>query len=66
MRSSWTKIFCCMSFVGVLFYPLRYMLKNVKDKALESEFQMTISTHDFYMQNYWNIIDQVQYNDTKK
>ncbi|KAF9202111.1 hypothetical protein BGZ49_007688 [Haplosporangium sp. Z 27] len=61
MRSGWTKALCFVSLVGVIFYPAREIYKKVKDKTLKSEFQMTISTRDFYMQNYWNIVDQVQY-----
>ncbi|KAF9959822.1 hypothetical protein BGZ72_008740 [Mortierella alpina] len=61
MRSAWTKALCIISVVGIAIYPLREMYKKVKDKSLQSEFQMTISTRDFYMANYWNIIDQVQY-----
>ncbi|KAF9570028.1 hypothetical protein EC968_002342 [Mortierella alpina] len=61
MRSAWTKAFCVISVVGIAIYPLREMYKKVKDKSLQSEFQMTISTRDFYMANYWNIVDQVQY-----
>ncbi|KAF9943392.1 hypothetical protein BGZ67_000072 [Mortierella alpina] len=44
-----------------IFNNKREMYKKVKDKSLQSEFQMTISTRDFYMANYWNIVDQVQY-----
>ncbi|KAF9985278.1 hypothetical protein BGZ75_003191 [Mortierella antarctica] len=61
MRSAWTKALCVVSVVGIAIYPLREMYKKVKDKSLQSEFQMTISTRDFYMANYWNIVDQVQY-----
>ncbi|KAG0042837.1 hypothetical protein BGZ83_012126, partial [Gryganskiella cystojenkinii] len=39
----------------------RAMVKKVKDKSLQSEFEMTISTRDFYVANYWSIIDQVKY-----
>ncbi|KAG0315605.1 hypothetical protein BGZ99_007358 [Dissophora globulifera] len=39
----------------------REIYKKVKDKTLKSEFQMTISTRDFYYQNYWSIVDHVQY-----
>ncbi|KAF9289149.1 hypothetical protein BGZ68_009932 [Mortierella alpina] len=61
MRSAWTKALCVISVVGIAMYPLREMYKKVKDKSLQSEFQMTISTREFYMANYWNIVDQVQY-----
>ncbi|KAF9332273.1 hypothetical protein BG006_004858 [Podila minutissima] len=61
MRSTWTKTFCYMSCVGFLFYPLRNFYKKVDDTSLRSEFQMTISTNEFYMNNYWNIIEQVQF-----
>ncbi|KAF9937345.1 hypothetical protein BGZ65_001565, partial [Modicella reniformis] len=61
MRSGWTKAFCFISLVGVIMYPAREIYKKVKDKTLKSEFQMTISTRDFYTQNYWSIVDQVQY-----
>ncbi|KAF9326135.1 hypothetical protein BGZ91_002098, partial [Linnemannia elongata] len=39
----------------------RAIYKKVKDKTLKSEFQMAMTTRDFYMQNYWSIVDQVQY-----
>ncbi|KAF8946394.1 hypothetical protein BGZ47_000650 [Haplosporangium gracile] len=39
----------------------RAIYKKVKDKTLKSEFQMAITTRDFYMQYYWSIVDQVQY-----
>ncbi|KAG0370668.1 hypothetical protein BGZ54_004984 [Gamsiella multidivaricata] len=61
MRNRWTKALCFISLVGFILYPAREIYKAVKDKTLKSEFQMTISTRDFYMQNYWNIVDQVQY-----
>ncbi|KAF9355124.1 hypothetical protein BGX26_006973 [Mortierella sp. AD094] len=61
MRNGWTKALCCISLVGCIFYPAREIYKKVNSKTLKSEFQMTISTRDFYMQNYWSIVDQVQY-----
>ncbi|KAF9897227.1 hypothetical protein BX616_005969 [Lobosporangium transversale] len=61
MRNGWTKAFCFLSLVGIIFYPARELYKKVKDKILKSEFEMTISTRDFYTQNYWSIVDQVQY-----
>ncbi|KAF8923078.1 hypothetical protein BGZ58_003374 [Dissophora ornata] len=61
LRSKWTKAFCAISLVGIAIYPLRQMYRKVKDKSLQSEFQMTIKADEFYMANYWNIIDQVQY-----
>ncbi|KAF9116827.1 hypothetical protein BGX27_010444 [Mortierella sp. AM989] len=61
MRNGWTKALCFVSVVGVIFYPAREIYKKVKDKTLKSEFQMTISTRDFYNLNYWSIVDQVQY-----
>lgn len=61
MRSNWTKFFCFLTCVGVIFYPARAIYKKVKDKTLKSEFQMAMTTRDFYMQNYWSIVDQVQY-----
>ncbi|KAG0305004.1 hypothetical protein BGZ98_004722 [Dissophora globulifera] len=61
LQSGWTKVFCFATLVGIAIYPLREMYKRVKDKSLQSEFKMTISTHDFYMSNYWNIVNQVQY-----
>ncbi|ORY99614.1 hypothetical protein BCR41DRAFT_375446 [Lobosporangium transversale] len=48
MRSNWTKALCFMSVVGMIAYPLREMYKKVKDKVLQSEFQMAISTTDFF------------------
>ncbi|KAG0379286.1 hypothetical protein BGX24_000974 [Mortierella sp. AD032] len=39
----------------------RAIYKKVKDKTLKSEFQMSLTTRDFYMQYYWAIVDQVQY-----
>ncbi|KAF8939780.1 hypothetical protein EDD21DRAFT_65922 [Dissophora ornata] len=62
MRSGWTKALCFISLVGVIAYPAREIYKKVKDKTLKSEFQMMISTRDFYNQNYWSIVDNVQYN----
>ncbi|KAG0060664.1 hypothetical protein BGZ92_006670, partial [Podila epicladia] len=41
-------------------YP-RNFYKKVDDTSLRSEFQMTISTNEFYVNNYWNIIEQVQF-----
>ncbi|KAF9437782.1 hypothetical protein BGZ76_011168 [Entomortierella beljakovae] len=61
MRSNWTKMFCFMSFIGIIAYPLREIYKVVKDKPVKSEFNMTVSIHDFFNANYWNIVDQVQY-----
>ncbi|KAG0328879.1 hypothetical protein BGZ99_004191 [Dissophora globulifera] len=61
LQSGWTKVFCFATLVGIAIYPLREMYKRVKDKSLQSEFKMTISTHEFYMSNYWNIVNQVQY-----
>ncbi|KAF9146970.1 hypothetical protein BG015_011444 [Linnemannia schmuckeri] len=61
MRSNWTKFFCFLTCVGVIFYPARAIYKKVKDKTLKSEFQMAMTTRDFYMQYYWSIVDQVQY-----
>ncbi|KAF9417571.1 hypothetical protein BGZ94_009945 [Podila epigama] len=61
MRSAWTKTFCYMSCVGLVFYPLRNYFKKVNDTSLRSEFQMTISTREFYHHNYWNIIEQVHF-----
>ncbi|KAF8950446.1 hypothetical protein BGZ52_002496 [Haplosporangium bisporale] len=61
MRSTWTKAFCYMSCVGFVFYPLRNFYKKVDDTSLRSEFQMTISTIEFYRNNFWNIIEQVQF-----
>ncbi|KAF9923546.1 hypothetical protein FBU30_006417 [Linnemannia zychae] len=61
MRSNWTKFFCFITFVGVIFYPAREIYKKVKDKTLKSEFQMSISTREFYSRYYWSIVDQVQY-----
>ncbi|KAG0284332.1 hypothetical protein BGZ96_011293 [Linnemannia gamsii] len=40
---------------------VRAIYKKVKDKTLKSEFQMAMTTRDFYMQYYWSIVDQVQY-----
>ncbi|KAG0210196.1 hypothetical protein BGX28_009501 [Mortierella sp. GBA30] len=59
MRSGWTKALCFLTCVGVIFYPARAIYRK-KDKTLRSEFQMTISTRDFYMHNYWHIVNQVQ------
>ncbi|KAF9124229.1 hypothetical protein BG015_005138 [Linnemannia schmuckeri] len=61
MRSTWTKTFCGLSLVGIVFYPLREYYKVVKDKNIQSEFHMTISTADFMRNNYWKIVDQVQF-----
>ncbi|KAF9432037.1 hypothetical protein BGZ76_011391 [Entomortierella beljakovae] len=61
MRSGWTKAFCCLTMVGIIFYPARAAYRKIKNKTLKSEFQMNISTRDFYMHNYWTIVDQVQY-----
>ncbi|KAF9103893.1 hypothetical protein BGX29_002786 [Mortierella sp. GBA35] len=61
MRNNWTKFFCFLTCVGVIFYPARAIYKKVKDKTLKSEFQMALTTRDFYMQYYWSIVDQVQY-----
>ncbi|KAG0065562.1 hypothetical protein BGZ89_008211 [Linnemannia elongata] len=61
MRSTWTKAFCGISLVGVVLYPLREYYKVVKDKNIQSEFHMTISTADFMRNNYWKIVDQVQF-----
>ncbi|KAK3826253.1 MAG: hypothetical protein JOS17DRAFT_253865 [Linnemannia elongata] len=61
MRSNWTKFFCFLTCVGVIFYPARAIYKKVKDKTLKSEFQMAMTTRDFYMQYYWSIVDQVKY-----
>ncbi|KAF9116458.1 hypothetical protein BGX27_002490 [Mortierella sp. AM989] len=61
MRSGWTKAFCFMSAIGIFAYPLREMYKVIKDKPVQSEFQMIISISDFISDNYWNIVDQVQY-----
>ncbi|KAF9134418.1 hypothetical protein BGX30_011935 [Mortierella sp. GBA39] len=61
MRSNWTKFFCFLTCVGVIFYPARAIYKKVKDKTLKSEFQMAMTTRDFYIQYYWSIVDQVQY-----
>ncbi|KAF9296921.1 hypothetical protein BGZ74_010100 [Mortierella antarctica] len=40
---------------------VRNFYKKVDDASLRSEFQMTVSTNEFYMNNYWNIIEQVQF-----
>ncbi|KAF9574497.1 hypothetical protein EC968_006302 [Mortierella alpina] len=61
MRSNWTKAFCALTCLGVCFYPARALYRKVKDKTVKSEFEMTISARDFYLQNYWSIVDQVQY-----
>ncbi|KAF9955084.1 hypothetical protein BGZ72_004039 [Mortierella alpina] len=61
MRSNWTKAFCILTCLGVCFYPARALYRKVKEKTVKSEFEMTISTRDFYMQNYWSIVDQIQY-----
>ncbi|KAG0277564.1 hypothetical protein BGZ95_005735 [Linnemannia exigua] len=61
MRSAWTKTFCGLSLVGIVFYPLREYYKVVKDKNIQSEFHMTISTADFMRNSYWKIVDQVQF-----
>ncbi|KAF9136123.1 hypothetical protein BGW39_006919 [Mortierella sp. 14UC] len=61
MRSNWTKFFCFLTCVGVIFYPARALYKKVNDKTLKSEFQMALTTRDFYMRYYWAIVDQVQY-----
>ncbi|KAF9990307.1 hypothetical protein BGZ75_002621 [Mortierella antarctica] len=61
MRSNWTKAFCVLTCLGVCFYPARALYRKVKDKTVKSEFEMTISTRDFYLQNYWSIVDQIQY-----
>ncbi|KAK3810522.1 MAG: hypothetical protein JOS17DRAFT_764148 [Linnemannia elongata] len=61
MRSTWTKAFCGISLVGIVLYPLREYYKVVKDKNIQSEFHMTISTADFMRNNYWKIVDQVQF-----
>ncbi|KAI1295317.1 hypothetical protein EDD11_007866, partial [Mortierella claussenii] len=61
LRSGWTKAFCFMSLVGIAVYPLREMYKKVRNKSIQSEFQMTITTADFFTANYWTLIDQVQY-----
>ncbi|KAF9093364.1 hypothetical protein BGX23_003380 [Mortierella sp. AD031] len=61
MRSTWTKTFCGLSLVDIVFYPLREYYKIVKDKNIQSEFHMTISTADFMRNSYWKIVDQVQF-----
>ncbi|CAO3571134.1 unnamed protein product [Mortierella alpina] len=61
MRSNWTKAFCVLTCLGVCFYPARALYRKVRDKTVKSEFEMTISTRDFYLQNYWSIVDQIQY-----
>ncbi|KAF9144416.1 hypothetical protein BGX30_012874 [Mortierella sp. GBA39] len=61
MRSTWTKAFCGISLVGIVLYPLREYYKVVKDKNIQSEFHMTISTADFMRNSYWKIVDQVQF-----
>ncbi|KAG0242254.1 hypothetical protein BGX31_000416 [Mortierella sp. GBA43] len=61
MRNPLTKALCFISVIGFVMYPARGLYKKVKDKTLKSEFQMMISTRDFYMQNYWTIVNQVQY-----
>ncbi|KAF9965456.1 hypothetical protein BGZ70_004826 [Mortierella alpina] len=61
MRSNWTKALCVLTCLGVCFYPARALYRKVRDKTVKSEFEMTISTRDFYLQNYWSIVDQIQY-----
>ncbi|KAF9292645.1 hypothetical protein BGZ68_000049 [Mortierella alpina] len=61
MSSYWTKALCVLTCLGVCFYPARALYRKVMDKTIKSEFEMTISTRDFYMQNYWSIVDQIQY-----
>ncbi|KAG0055401.1 hypothetical protein BGZ83_008674 [Gryganskiella cystojenkinii] len=61
MRNNWTKALCCLSGVGIIFYPARALYRRVMDKTLKAEFQMAINTRDFYNAHYWAIVDQVQY-----
>ncbi|KAF9583883.1 hypothetical protein BGW38_008234 [Lunasporangiospora selenospora] len=61
MRSNWTKAFCVVTCLGIVFYPARALIKRVRDKSLKSQFQMTISARDFYNSHYWAIVNQVQY-----
>ncbi|GJJ71628.1 hypothetical protein EMPS_03978 [Entomortierella parvispora] len=60
MRNGWTKALCCLTGLGLIFYPARAFYKEV-DETLKSEFEMSISTRDFYNSHYWAIVDQVQY-----
>ncbi|GJJ70533.1 hypothetical protein EMPS_02882 [Entomortierella parvispora] len=60
VESSWaTSLF--VSCFGFVFYPVRAMVNRVKDKTIQSEFDMTITTREFFLHNYWSIIDQVKY-----
>ncbi|KAF9312896.1 hypothetical protein BG003_005815 [Podila horticola] len=61
MRNPWTKAFCFLGVVGVVFYPIRECYKRVRKESIKSNFEMTLSTREFYQANYWSIVDQVRY-----
>ncbi|KAF8935063.1 hypothetical protein BGZ52_001722 [Haplosporangium bisporale] len=61
MRNPWTKAFCFVGVVGVVFYPIRECYKRVRKESIKSSFEMTLSTREFYQANYWSIVDQVRY-----
>ncbi|KAG0356110.1 hypothetical protein BG005_004978 [Podila minutissima] len=61
MRNPWTKAFCFLGVVGVVFYPIRECYKRVRKESIKSSFEMTLSTREFYQANYWSIVDQVRF-----
>ncbi|KAG0251901.1 hypothetical protein DFQ27_008430, partial [Actinomortierella ambigua] len=61
MRNTWTKVFCCLTLIGAIAYPLRACYRRVKDKSVRSSFIVNLSARDFYNMHYWDIVNAVQY-----
>ncbi|KAG0243173.1 hypothetical protein BGX31_011128 [Mortierella sp. GBA43] len=60
MRNKWTLFLCSISVVGLAAYPLRQMYKKVKNKSIRAEFEMNITTDEFWAENTWKILNGVQ------
>ncbi|KAF9978153.1 hypothetical protein BGZ73_003534 [Actinomortierella ambigua] len=61
MRNTWTKVFCFVTLIGVIAYPLRACYRRIKDKSVRSSFNVNLSPRDFYNMHYWDIVNAVQY-----
>ncbi|KAG0344786.1 hypothetical protein BG004_004170 [Podila humilis] len=61
MRSYWTKAFCFLGVVGFVFYPIRECYKRAREENIQSYFEMTLSTREFYYANFWSIVEQVSH-----
>ncbi|KAG0235775.1 hypothetical protein BGW41_000670 [Actinomortierella wolfii] len=61
MRNTWTKVFCCLTLIGAIAYPLRACYKRVKDKSVRSSFNVNLTPREFYNMHYWDIVNAVQY-----